>query len=781
MKRGGANHPLPGVTMSPRRGLRRRIYVAFLLVATIPTAAAGLIGIYYSLSALRSETLLHLRQEVDARAHGIAQYFQQLGTVLRYLAGAPLVHNLIASLDQGDDSLRQSAALLQRDWLTLAASYPHLLQIRFLDRAGHERVRVDHVDGELRVVPESELQDKSDRYYFAATMALPPGRFFVSRLDLNVEHDMIEQPERPVIRLATALTDSAGQRAGMLIVNLDARVVLDELDTMVGARPALAYLFDPDGFYLQRSEAPHDAGFPARPVARFAEFFGADTLANLRAGPADTWQSRGWILAHAPVPLLPEIGESAQGWTIALAYPERQLLLSVLNLYLLYAVLAVALLVTAVSGYLVSRRLLRPLERLARETEAITAGDMTRRVPVYGDDEIADLGGKFNAMVATLATLMQSVRQHNEQLEATVRQRTAELEHQRGRLSAIIEHTAEAIIATDETGGVLLANGAAQRLFEQTGSTSADASTLAGASWQTITAESKHWREVRLDVHCGDCVLAVSATRLRNPPPQPDDLILVIRDVSEERRLQDERRDLDRQLFQVDKLATLGELAMGVAHEIGNPLAGMKAVVQVIQCEPLSADMADAMQRLESEIDRLSGFLRSFHGFAAPSSLRIQPCLFASLLDDVLFWVAKDARSKGVAITCELDDALPLLAADPAQLKQVLLNLLVNALAAMPAGGVLLISSEIEAGPGFSAEQALIRIRDTGIGIPENLLTRVFEPFFTTRERGSGLGLAIIAKIVADHGARITLSSRVGEGTTVELRWPTLATEPINV
>ena len=243
--------------------------------------------------------------------------------------------------------------------------------------------------------------------------------------------------------------------------------------------------------------------------------------------------------------------------------------------------------------------------------------------------------------------------------------------------------------------------------------------------------------------------------------------IVVARDVSQEREIQDERRELDRQMFQMEKLTTLGELAMGVAHEIGNPLAGMKAVAQAMQYEEdIPPGLVEALKRMEAEVDRLSGFLRSFHGFAAPQVIAREACPLAPVLDDVLFWTRKDAKSSNIHFELAGIETIPPLSADPHQLKQVFLNLLMNAIHAMPNGGTVTVDAKKE------ANFAIVRIADTGCGMPESVLRRIFEPFYTTRREGTGLGLAIVRKIVEQHGGSIEVTSEPGHGTCFSLTWP---------
>jgi len=750
-------------------GLTKRLYVAFLLVAVIPTAIAGVIGIYFSLEVLKEETLHHLSLEVKSRANGVTRYFEQIGAELNFLAHSPAVKELPTS-PQSSMTMPRPPAIqgLEQEWLTLAASYPHLDQIRFIDHTGREVVRVEHRQEGTRIVPIGQLQDKSDRYYFKQTMALKPGQIFVSPLDLNVEHGQVESPEQPMIRLATPVAGPDGLTAGILVINLRADVLLAELEQMVEARAAVAYLFDRSGHYLSRSADRGHGLFTSQPMNGLTTVFGKQVLQRLLTMPSGTQRTDGWILAHSEVALFPNGADKQSKWVIALAYPEWELLRSILNLYVLYAVLAVALAVTALAGYIISRRLLDPLEALSRETEAIAAGDFSRRVAVRGHDEIAGLGRKFNAMVERLSQLVQSLHEHRSHLEEQVRARTQDLERRRAQLAAVFDHTVEGIIAADADGTVLLANDAATRALGLDQSAVGLGLNHLLPDWDAFAREASRLPEARHDVAWNDRILALSVTRIRESEDGSlGSFIVVIRDVSEERHLQDERRELDRQMFQMEKMATLGELAMSLAHEIGNPLAGMKAVAQAIQYEEdLPAGIGEAVGRLEAETDRLANFLRTFHGFAAPRPMYPEPCDLLTLVEDVLFWVRKDAQSKHIMVVVDIPPHLPTVLADPHQMKQVLLNLFVNAVHAMPDGGSLTITARYD-GAGIVTE-----VRDTGCGIAASLLPFIFNPFFTTRPGGSGLGLAIVAKIVREHGAEIRIESEAGCGTCFTLHWP---------
>lgn len=744
-------------------GLSRRIYAAFLLAAVIPTALAGAIGVYLSLQALKSETLRNLNHEVTVRAQGIGRFFDQLSSELLYLANTRGLVDVVAARQSKSPWLLQAATTrLERDYAALASLYPHIYQIRLIAADGQEWVRVDRKPQGVYVVPRPALQPKGDRYYFRDAMAVKLGQIYVSPLDLNVEFGKIEKPERPVIRVATPVAGPDGRKIGVLIINLHADILLEQIQQMANARHGEAYLLDSQGHYVSRSAGGEAGAFSMEPVEKLGTIFPPGITRNLVDSGISPSMGDGWIVAHAPIDYAPQaIAENSQGkWRIALAFPERELFLAVFNLYLLYGVLFAALVVTSLGGYALSHRLLRPLADLSKESDAIASGDFTRRVSVIGSDEIAALGNKFNSMADRLQESSQAINAHRDRLEEEVRARTQELEHQRAALEAVIEHTADGILAIDRSGEIALLNPAAMRLLGAPGSPLGTRIEQFWPQWPDIARDASPgpWR---CDVELPAQVLSLAVT------PTTAGFIVVARDVSREREIQDERRELDRQMFQMEKLTTLGELAMGLAHEIGNPLAGMKAVAQAMQYEEdIPPGLIEALKRMEAEVDRLSGFLRSFHGFATPQAILPEPCSLENILDDVLFWTRKDAQSQDIVFELAGLDRLPPLAADPHQLKQVFLNLLMNAVHAMPAGGKLTVDAKKE------AKSARIRVCDTGLGIDAEVLKRIFEPFYTTRREGTGLGLAIVRKIVEQHGGTIEASSTPGHGSCFTMTWP---------
>lgn len=238
--------------------------------------------------------------------------------------------------------------------------------------------------------------------------------------------------------------------------------------------------------------------------------------------------------------------------------------------------------------------------------------------------------------------------------------------------------------------------------------------------------------------------------------------------------LETTRRELheshEKQIQQAGKLASIGELASGIAHEIRNPLAGIGAAVQVL-AESGNGDgkYNEVAGEIHNQIARLNRTIRDLLDFARPREPEIEPCDVHEIIKPMLALVRPDAQKNQVRIVEEFTPGLPPISADTQQLQQAILNILLNATQAMPRGGTLTVAT------GLSAVESAVRISisDTGVGISPDSLQKIFSPFYTTKHRGTGLGLSITRTIVEKHCGKIRVESEVGRGTTFTLEFAT--------
>jgi PAS domain S-box-containing protein len=327
-----------------------------------------------------------------------------------------------------------------------------------------------------------------------------------------------------------------------------------------------------------------------------------------------------------------------------------------------------------------------------------------------------------------------------------------------------------------------------------------------------------------VDRHGQEVVLDIDLLPLWGEPGKQIGILASFIDVSSVHRLEEEKRRLDR-------LASLGEMAANVAHEVRNPLASIKTVMQMLG-EDLSSNrvvmgkevcgfhdmheygVQESVAVVLKEVERLDKIVRNLLLFARPSQLQRMRCDLVDLSERVLHFMQKQCTDANVVIH-RVYSAVPAAWIDGAQMEQVLLNLYMNAIQAMPDGGILTVTCQMITAPGVSSEARKIGtlpaqtmgaanhvrsvasvsavserknkasaqqwleivVNDTGVGIPPDQVERIFQPFFTTKAHGIGLGLAITRRLVEDHGGYILVEGHFGYGATVSVRLPLLNEE----
>jgi len=262
-----------------------------------------------------------------------------------------------------------------------------------------------------------------------------------------------------------------------------------------------------------------------------------------------------------------------------------------------------------------------------------------------------------------------------------------------------------------------------------------------------------------------------------------------LRDLTQDQRLQ-------RELRLRERLATVGELAAGVAHEIRNPLAGISSAAQVLltRFEPRD-DRQKFCRVIIEQVDRLDHTVTSLLKFARPAEPQLRATRLDEVIERVLTLEAERCAEAKVTLERRFAARVPTLYLDPGLIEQVLLNLVQNAVQAMPGGGTLTLEVGLgtrrtrpaersrgrrsadatpAAGRPTAEEIPVVRLRilDTGLGVPKEVLPRLFDPFFTTKASGTGLGLSISQSIIQEHGGAISIASREGRGTTVIVEFP---------
>jgi len=451
---------------------------------------------------------------------------------------------------------------------------------------------------------------------------------------------------------------------------------------------------------------------------------------------------------------------------------------------------AVAMGLLGILGYVASGRIVTPVRRLKQAASMIAKGQLKEPIRVQTGDELEQLADEMNRM--------------NEQLEEafsgltdTVERKTREVRTLQVLNQQILESVPHPILLLDERGQAEYLNRAAQHAFGV-------AEPLTGPwALQDVLgsdAPARHRLEVELgmrrngggdheaahreemrdpltaslhdpggtsEIQIRDRVYQYQWFRIGTPTTQPQRLGVIFRDVTEERRLQE-------QVIQAEKASGLSVLTSGIGHELNNPLFGIIGLSEAIADETDPAVMKDHARDVVVQAKRIAAVIQDLTGSAQRFSETPAPFDCNDVVQDVLGRLqTMDAAAK-VEIRHDLQP-LPLVNGGVADIRQVLMNLLLNALQAMKGHGVLEVKTEASNG------EVIVSVHDSGTGIPRAHLPKVFDPFFTTKAQGEGrgLGLTVARRIIEGRGGQIRIISKEGEGTTVLIVLPALASSNI--
>ncbi len=371
------------------------------------------------------------------------------------------------------------------------------------------------------------------------------------------------------------------------------------------------------------------------------------------------------------------------------------------------------------------------------------------------------------------------LRQLSRQLEDAYRkleERAIQLVNIQDYTQSILRSITSGVVTVGPDGSVATANPAAERMLgvrevdivpRRIGTLFAEDSGLDDEVNKVLRGRiPKSVKDLRLVTRAGKVLhVQASTSRMRDVDGRILGAVVTIEDVSEVKALTD-------QLIRADRLAAMGELTAGVAHEVRNPLGIIRASVQLVEESGCERDrVLEATSVIKQEIDRLDRVIKALLDFGRPSKPYLRLTDMGEVIEDVVLFTRRFAGQSKVTISAANIAGLPKIMADPDQMKQVFVNLISNAVQAMEGtGGAINVSGRSE--DGFLS----IIVSDNGPGIPAADMKKVFDPFYSTRDAGTGLGLTMVHRILDEHDGHIEVKSTLGEGTTFTVSLPVFQT-----
>lgn len=771
-----------------------RVVLAFLLVSALPPLTLGVL-------TMRSARVAQLR-EVRDRNTAVAVW--GVDKVQSYLEN--ILENMRLTIELGEFQHLNPAAI--KPFLSYLLSYMEgVKEISLLDTRGQERVRI----AEHSLITQDDLTNRASEPVFRVPVG---GETYIGPVRTS-------EFSEPFINLALPIRSLGEDRVvGVLAAEVNLKRLWDEVLSFRVGQGGYLFLVDAKGKLLAHPDfslvlAGRDMSGDAA-VRRFLQI--PEGTAPVEALEYANFQGVQVVGVHAR--------SSKLGWGVIVEQPTADAFNNVSRMRIETTIILFnAIVVTMVLATIWARGLTGPLAALAQGARLLGAGNFSHRIPVQSRDEIAEVAERFNAMAEQLQGAFQ--RLHTLLETSAMTSSSLELEEV---LTAALEQLdlltgqAQSGIALLDGSGDERRRGVTVRSLHPAIGTRSLALTIAGHPnlWKAVSGarsalledvaseagadEQALWAPQRAGSILvlplssrGEVLGALWVGRAEVGRFEDEEVALAqtvanqvavaihnarffgaLRRTSEEleSRVEERTRELreaHEELVRKERLALVGQLAGGVGHELRNPLGAIGNTAYYLRMrlgQAADAKVQKHLEILEGEVRRANKIVTDLLDFSRVKQPNRMAAQLNSIIADVL---SRQPRPEAIPVILDLADPLPTVQVDPDQVGQVLLNLILNGIEAMPNGGTLTIRTAAERG------DVVAQVSDSGTGIEPENLEKIFQPLFTTKTKGIGLGLAVSRRLAEANGGRLVVSSRPGAGSTFTLAFPPAGREEARV
>jgi len=676
---------------------------------------------YYRAESDNNLSLLQAEQErvIKLAVGTLHQEMDAALSDLRYLSQHNALRNYLASPD------RNSSLGLATEYQGLARQKRIYDQIRFIGLDGREEVRVNFNQGKPEIVAGSKLQDKHDRYYFQETLWLSPGQIYVSPLDLNIDQGRIDQPPKPIIRFATPVADNQGLIRGMVVLNYLGQRLRDKLHMLEG-QVAKIWLLNPQGYWLMGSAPEDEWGFMFLERAqRRLDRLSPRLWQQMNSEYSGIHRTEtSWIKFERVYPLLGKnvsasdvnfsqpVDADRYYWTIAVELSQSAMQatdFALLNkLWAIYGALVLfAFLVAGALAFAINRN-----QALAQVMEKVVDN-----VPV---------------LVAYVDT------------------------EQRYRFNNMAYERFFGLNPKDIYGKTML-------------------ELLGEAAYQALRPyieQALAGKQVAFErqlAYAGTDMRDMVFSYLPDISPQGEvrGFYVVVTDISLVKESERRERQHMLELAHVSRLASMGEMATEIAHEINQPLAAIamysSAGLRTLQADADRGQIKTWLEAINTQAKRASEIVRRVRRFVHKGEPQFGPVDMNLIAREVAALIDHEARSQKVGIVLELAEDLPPVLGERVLLEQVVFNLVRNAMdAVLPQS----VERRVTLWTSFDAQRVYVEVSDTGPGVDPALGDLIFDSFVTSKQEGLGMGLTISRSIIEAHASTLRYARNPEGGST---------------
>ncbi|MFV0439228.1 MAG: cache domain-containing protein [Desulfopila sp.] len=709
------------------KSIRAKLITILVILGVLPLSIVSFLAYETASDALLYQAREQLGNIGEKTAQQIDDFFQDLEKDIYLLSEYPFLQLAFLQYE-----FRQRLDTVQRILIDYDAKNNYFNGIYLID-----------LNGETIV---------SDNDYSSAGEADLSAEWFKKALQSGLylaKTDVSGQGSLPKIILSKTVHDfeDTGKIVGLLVFDIQFEAFTRFVSSLKIGENGYAFLWDHDGYTLYhpdpgellKSQISRDDNSSFQRLlermSRGEKGYGSYTLngipKNMFFTPCQTF-----------------------AWSIGIALEKSKLMADILQLRqrMITFISIICGLILLVS-YLFVRSIIRPINRLTEGARAIGDGNLEHTITIDSRDEFLRLANEFNGMSSRLRQSMNEIielKTFNDDILRSVSSGIITVNRQDEITS--FNEMAGKILNLDLNDPLASTSPQLGRIQVVLHRTLVNGEPLTSGQLEFYNATDGHF-----------VFLELNTSLLRNSSGQVIGAIADLRDITRRKKIEEE-------MVRVEKLASLGELSAGMAHEIRNPLAGMKTSAQVLSKRLNAESDMVLLNGIIASIDRMNNTVTDLLNFSRPKQSCPAPCRLPEIIGESMNMLREKLRKSKIELVLDNAEDLPMAMVDREQIQQVVINLALNAMKAMPSGGTLTVSTRAR----LSSEQNFIELSfiDNGIGIQKEHRGKIFNPFFTTDPKGTGLGLSIVQKLLEKNKGSIQIDSMVKKGTHAVILLP---------
>jgi PAS domain S-box-containing protein len=779
--------------------IKGKLTIAFVGFSAIPILVIGTLLWIMTMQSMRSSALRELAHLADLINIRLEEFTETVRTDIRF------IHEGLTPIEAGDSP--HELEILEQQVFNVMRTKPRYYRLTYLVDSLQAQLFCYQRDLDRRERVFPTRSHYSWAYYRLLVADLKEGQMRLT----PIEH-LDRESGRTLAAFSFALPRRTpdGRLTGIFIADVFADQIFSLIETTLARETRYtAGLVDREGHYLYHSQKKQDWNRLLAEASLHTldkEFAPATAERIVKASPGTIVTDDGDVIYHIPL-AMGALGLN-QDYYFYLVEPGTVIFAPLRKFGLIFILSMLAFVAIALYlSRLATLQFVRPIRKLQQGSDIIARGDFQHRLHIDSGDEIEELAETFNTMAASIAERDQQLQEINAYLEQKVQERTRELQDEKNKLRIILDNVPSAFILLSSDRTVLTASSALKSLtghspgeaigkkcYEVLGSINDCDHCLAKFA---SNDHSISRREYKIETGTDE----TRTFELVNVPVRltsgEEACLEILSDITE-------RVQLQHQLLQSEKLASIGEMAAVIAHEIRNSLTSANMLLQLIhESQKLDRSDRESLDVVLSSINRINEITQDLLAFARPAPLQPEPTKITDILEETFTLYKHLLDQHRIQYRLQAPEALPTATVDRNLMQEVFGNILLNSCQAIQEEGQITVKAEVipvtedlqrrlnrskssypasfdgnrVRGPAVAGQVFRICFEDDGPGIPTQNLEKVFDPFYTTKTNGTGLGLSLARRVVEAHGGTIYASNATSGGTTIYILLPVEATE----